>query len=860
MLTTNTDASAETGLGPGDLVGLGSVDGTMLGLVGGKAVGLGVMTAAEFPVPAGFCVATAAYRRSVSLDGVLEEFDRATTEEDLVRLAGDARRRIMSAPVPPDLAESVAAAYRLLAVEKAPAVAVRSSATTEDLPEASFAGQHDTYLDVRGVGKVLDAVRRCWASLWSDRAVLYRAANGVDQREAEIAVVVQVMVEARHAGVLFTVDPMSERRTEMVVEAVAGLGEGLVSGTVRPDQYRIGPGAVSVRGSGELSRAQLRELWALGRCLEELFGSPQDIEWAYDTSGRLWITQSRPITTLFPVPEAAQERPRVYWSLNAYQGLTQPFTPIGAYLIRLRQMSFQPGLAGSGIAPQIPGVHGWLYWDVTDGAYSDSRRARLAHLIDAFTAPAGRALLDHADELRPSSGIDPLACAPPREHRAHWWRVVYALAFPRAARAGIVARSEKLVSRYAGPARASAEERLDFVERVAPEVARIELDLPREYAGQRAAQIGSRLLSRVAGEAEINAVFRGVPGNPTTEMDLSLWRLSRRIRDDAACAALFAEHDPARLAAGYAAETLPETLQQGVSRFLREYGFRARAEIDLGVPRWSNDPEPVFAMLATYLLTTDPAQDAERYFTDAAHAAERTLRELVGRLPLRRLPHAVAAGFMLRRSRALRGLREHGKVYLMRGYAHIRDQLLLIGEDLVRHGRLTRREDVMFLVPAELRSGLGGEDLRATADERRARYERECRRPRVPSLVLSDGRALELRGQPAGDSSGQSLRGLAAASGVVTATARVVHDPNAVQLQPGEILVVAATDPGWTPLFLTAGALVSETGGLTSHGTTVAREYGIPAVVGVSDATRVIRTGDRITVDGSAGTVTIHHD
>ncbi|RBQ15932.1 hypothetical protein DP939_33570 [Spongiactinospora rosea] len=841
-----------------DLIGLGSVGADMFDLAGGKAVGLGVMMAADFPVPDGFCISTAAYRKSVSLDDVLDGFDRASSDDDLVRLAGDARRRIMDSPVPPHLDEAIAAAYRLLGEEgeKDAKVAVRSSATTEDLPEASFAGQHDTYLDISGAAEVMDAVRRCWASLWSDRAVLYRAANGVGQRDAEIAVVVQLMVDARQAGVLFTVDPTSERRAEMVVEAVAGLGEALVSGTARPDQYRIGPGAATVHGRGALGRGQLRELWALGRCLEEFFGSPQDVEWAYDASGRLWITQSRPITTLFPVPGAADEQPRVYWSLNAYQGLTQPFTPMGAHMIRLRQMAFQPGLAGSGIAARIPGVHGWLYWDVTDGAYSEKGRARLAHLIDAFTAPAGRALLDHADELRPSSGIDPLAFAPPRKSTESRSRTVFALAFPKIARARIVARSEELVRPYAGPVHASAEERLDFVEEVAPKVARIELDLPHEHAGRRAAEIGSRLLSGVAAAAEINAVFRGVPGNPTTEMDLALWRLSRRIRDDAASAALFTGHPPAELAVRYANGALPEVIQHGLSRFLRTYGSRVRAEIDLGVPRWSDDPEPVFAMLANYLLTTDPAQDAERLFTDAARSAERLIGELGRRLPWWRLPRAMAAGFMLRRSRALRGLREHGKVYLMRGFAHIREQLLLIGEDLVRHDRLARPEDVIFLVPSELRAGLRGADLRAIAGERRARYERECKRPRVPSLVLSDGRALEPRGRPI--EAGRALHGLAAATGVATATARIVHDPNTARLQPGEILVVASTDPGWTPLFLTAGALVSETGGLTSHGTTVAREYGIPAVVGVSDATRAIRTGDVITVDGSAGTVAIH--
>ncbi len=730
------------------------------------------------------------------------------------------------------------------------------------MPDASFAGQYDTYLNVVGAQDVLAAVRQCWASLWSERATRYRAAHDADHAPA-IAVVVQRMVDAASAGVLYTANPVTSKRSEILVEATPGLGEAVVSGTVTPDHYRLSVDGepLEAPADGCLTAPQQAELVAMGRKLERHFGVPQDVEWAFNGDGELWLTQSRPITTLFPVPVSSHATPRAYWSVNVYQGISQPFTPMGADMIRERQRGMANYMGTLGFSAFITDVDGWLFWDITDGVRSPAKRPKMAAFVDSLAAPSGRIVEQLGRDPRfPTLLADADVAAPPQPRRRRWERMIPAWLWPDAARAKVIRDTERRLRAFAGPVEASARERLAFVESVRRDVCRIEADMPRDAntAGHVGAQVAGDLLRGYADQTEINAVFRGVPHNPTTEMDLVLWQLAGRVRRDAAACRLLLETAPDELAARQLAGALPDIVQRGVASFLRDYGCRATAEIDFGVPRWSDDPEPIFAILADYLRATDAEQDAEARFAAAEAAAEATIAELVARVPKTRAPQAMLAGFLLRRSRALRGLREFPKLCLMRGFALLRAQLLLVGEDIVAAGRLDRPDDVMFLELAEVRAALDGRDFRAQVAERRAIHDWESRRLRVPSILISDGTVPELETGSAARNA--DLTGLAAAAGAVTGRARVVADPTGARIEPGEILVAATTDPGWTPLFLTAAALVTETGGMISHGTTVAREYGIPAVVGVPDATRRIRTCQVITVDGSAGTITFDAD
>ncbi|AGM07598.1 PEP/pyruvate-binding domain-containing protein [Amycolatopsis keratiniphila] len=788
-------------------------------LVGGKAANLAEMISAGFPVPEGFCITTAAYRQ------ILPD---------------------VAAPLPVWLETGIVEAYERLS--RGGPVAVRSSSTAEDLPDASFAGQYDTFLDVRGADEVLAAVRRCWASLWSDRATRYRAAHDTGHAPA-IAVIVQRLVAAECAGVLYTANPVSGKRSEIVVDAAPGLGEAVVSGAVTPDHYRLSVEGETVEGPGEgcLTPSRLGELAAVGRRLEKHFGAPQDVEWAFDGDGGLWLTQSRHITTLFPVPETAGE-PRAYWSVNVYQGINRPFTPMGASMIRERQRGMATYMSALGFSDEIIDVDGWLFWDITDGVRSPAKRPKMAAFMDSLAAPSGRLVEQLGRDQRfPSMPPGSEEDIPPKNRRRRWARMIAAWLWPDQARARVVRDAERRIAAFAGPDDATARQRLSFVELIRGDVCRIEANLPRDAntAGAVGGQLAGRLLRGYVDEAEIATVFRAIPHNPTTEMDLALWRTGESIRRDDESLRLLLDTAPDELAAKQLAGTLPEVIQHGVAAFLTDYGCRATSEIDFGVPRWADDPEPVFAMLVNLLR-------AEARFESTAATAETRIVELTRRLPVTKAHRTLLARFLLRRSRRLRGLREFPKFCLMRGFAALRKQLLLIGEEIVQAERLDRAGDVMFLDLVEVREALDGKDFRTTVARRRKVWEREARRPRVASVLLSDGTVPALES----DAGEGDLVGLAAAAGVVTGRARVVHDPDGARIEPGEILVAATTDPGWTPLFLSAAALVTETGGMISHGTTVAREHGIPAVVGVPGATTLITTGRVITVDGSAGTIT----
>jgi pyruvate,water dikinase len=378
---------------------------------------------------------------------------------------------------------------------------------------------------------------------------------------------------------------------------------------------------------------------------------------------------------------------------------------------------------------------------------------------------------------------------------------------------------------------------------------------PLFLAGMAAHRVAGALLGPQARADELQTVLRALPHNPTTEMDLALWALAQRLRDDPASSRALRELAPERLAEAHRAGTLPPALQRGLADFLTVYGHRGVAEIDLGVPRWSEDPTHILGALTNYLRLDDPARAPDVQFGRGAAAAEATVRELTARARRRGRLRGALVGFLLGRARALAGTREAPKFHAVAALARARERLRAVGEALAAAGRLEAAEDVFFLDLPEAAAALAGADLRARVRERRATYQRETRRRHVPRLLLSDGTEPSAGGA-AVDPDG-ALRGTPASAGVATGLARVVVDPTGARLDPGEILVAPSTDPGWTPLFLTAGGLVMEMGGAMSHGAVVAREYGIPAVVGLAGATEHLRTGQRLVVDGGAGLVRI---
>jgi phosphohistidine swiveling domain-containing protein len=865
---------------------LADVKADMLEIAGGKAVNLGILLRAGFRVPDGKCVTTAAYTRVVGdrLAPVTERLCKAAGDPAaLDQLAAEARDIVLAAPVPPDVLDAVRR------TELGP-VAVRSSATAEDLPFASFAGQQDTYLNVVGADAVLDAVRRCWASLWTDRAVAYRSANGIDHATARLAVVVQQMVQAEVAGVMFTANPVTGRRGEIVVDASPGLGEAVVSGAVNPDHFVVDVGARRVlhrrlgdkrtstrarpsggveqvpgtRSGASLTDSQLEELAALGAEVEAAYAAPQDIEWALDAQGRYWLTQARPITTLYPVPEG-RGGPRVFFSVNVAQGVYRPLTPAGAAAIeaistsvaRLWGITVSDPLGG---APAVTMAAGRLFVDVTTPLRNPVGRLLLPRVLDVMEARSATLLRALSDDPRfapvPSSrwdAVGPLAGVAAASRLP--FRLLSALADPDAAHRRVDEVGAALRGRLHPPPDATPIERLEHVERLLPrEFAPLALELlPRAGAGFVALGLAAWLLGGRRRPGELSTVMRSLPGNVTTEMDLALWRLAQEIGRDPDSAALVRLAPVDDLVDRYHAGTLPPAVHRGLRAFLRSYGDRSVAEIDLGLPRWREDPSYLFGVLAGYLSLDDDATAPDAVFRRGRLEAEEmvdTLAERAGGI------RGQLVRLALGRARALAGLRELPKFHLVTMLASARRELLTVGADLERRELLDSADDVFFLDLREVGQSLAGVPFTDTVRSRRAEYARELRRRHVPRVLLSDGTEPEAVAQVTPPDDG-AMHGTAASAGAVTARATVVLDPHRVRLEPGRILVCPSTDPGWTPLFLTAGGLVMEMGGANSHGAVVAREYGIPAVVGVPGATDAISTDDEVTVDGTSGTVRV---
>jgi pyruvate,water dikinase len=889
---------------PGDgalVVPLETLDQTSLPLGGGKAANLGELIHAGFAVPAGFCVTTAAYQlASTELEPLLAELAITRSDEaaHLAELASAARATLLRALIPASVRQAVTSAYQTLFHGESIPVSVRSSATAEDLPEASFAGQQDTFLNIVGIEAVLTAIQRCWASLWTDRAISYRASLGLDPRGLRLAVVVQRMVEAQVAGVLFTANPLTGKRRESVIEANPGLGEAVVSGATNPDHFvvrtatgeiverRLGDKQViiqAISGGGTqqmeadahtaracLSDAQVRTLAELGGRIEAHFGSPQDIEWALDASGQIFLLQARPITTLFPLPADApstDEILRVYLSFGVQQGTYRPFTPMGISTLRLITSGFlafmglPPGnlLAGPRFVTQAACR---IYFDVAGALRTSFGRNFLIQAMEGAEIHAAASFHHLATDprlslVKTSRRAFARAMSLLLIRSGMPWYLLQAVVSPKAADARVVRLVNKLREAVRLADNADAAARLAAVERLLFESPRLLLRVsPAMLAGMQTFELAKRLLGDLATVSECQVVLGGSPSNPTTRMNLALWALSEQVRTDPGSARLVQDTPAAQLAEDYHMRRLPPSFQLGLAHFLQEYGHLGVAELDLGVPRWSDDPTYVLTSLASLQPMRDPAQAPDVQLQRAQRSARAMVATLSHRGVQQHWLRGWLVGFCLRRAHTLAGFREMTRFVVALVLARARTLLWPVGEELLQAGRLSQAEDIFFLALSEVHAALAGADFRVEIKERRATYTRERTRRHVPLVLLSDGTEPTVQSQDAPLASG-TLQGVPASPGIVTGTARVILDPHGATLSPGEILVAPTTDPGWTPLFLQASGLVMEMGGAMAHGAIVAREYGIPAVVGVPGATERIATGMRLTVDGTAGTVAI---
>ncbi|HEU5483709.1 MAG TPA: PEP-utilizing enzyme, partial [Microlunatus sp.] len=620
-----------------------------------------------------------------------------------------------------------------------------------------------------------------------------------------------------------------------------------------------------------LDGVQLAGLAALARRVAGVYDEPQDTEWAIDADGRAWLTQARPITTLYPLPPSRGAGFKAYLCASLAQGLTRPITPMGQAAFRLMGSSIAAA-AGFPQADPHAGPAGMvtigerLFADITPLLRHRGARKVAAKVAGVMEARTQAVLL----LLRTDPGFGP----PPHGQGGRAapiiarlmiktkapLRVITALVSPRAAHRAADRIEASVRERWRPANPPTPSDRLDALENrlltdtfvIMPTV------FPYAAAGLLSAAVARRLAPEELDPTLFADLRRGLPHNVTTEMDLGLWQLATAIRQDEAAGVIMTQTTVRDLATAYRSGELPPVVQHGLAAFLDRYGHRAVAEIDLGMPRWSDEPEHLLGVLTNYLRLEDPDLAPDRQFAHGADVAARAVSTIVSRTrddgwsgPVR----ARLVGLALDRARRLIGLRERPKAIMVFALASARRELGLVGAAAVAAGSIERVDDTFFLDLGQLRQAVAGVDQRDVVAERRATYASELRRRHIPRVLLSDGTEPET--MITTDAPDGALVGSPASVGTVTGPARVITDPSGAHLEPGEILVAPSTDPGWTPLFLTAGGLVMEMGGSMSHGSVVAREYGIPAVVGVPEATSKITNGQLITVDGAAGTIVL---
>lgn len=883
---------------------------TTLSNAGGKGANLSALARAGFNVPPGFIVTTGAYRAFVETyqlqPRILALASRVLEDPVVLDATSSEIRALFEEHQMPDaIVAAVRSAYRDLVAREAGKtepefpVAVRSSATSEDLPGLAFAGQYETYLNILGEPEIVDAVKKCWGSLWTSRALAYRARNRIAPDEVALAVVVQKMIASESSGVLFTANPLTGRRDEIVIDASFGLGEAIVAGQVEPDHYvvdphnlqiverRLGAKALAIvpqagGGTRQITRdaaarqalpdLRIVELASTAGEAARLFGEPQDIEWAF-ADGQLFLLQSRPVTSLYPVPSNPfpDSELRVYFSLNSIQGVTGPFTPLGANVL---QMLLAGGFARlfqlPGVAREdLPLVGGRLYIDVTGLA----RDPRLRHILlgllvrgDPGALAAFRHLVD-AGRLPTRSTLTPRQAGHLlRRFLPLLVRAIASLLRPDRARVHATAALESFFQdeRRRSESAGDLLSLLRLMKLELPSVFEnvIRSAIPVIFPAIAGLTVVGGWLKNWLGERPAVALelMRGVPYNVTTEMDLELWKSAQAIRSNPAAVAALRARPLEQLAEDYRRGTLVEPAQHELAKFLDRYGMRAVAEIDVGRLRWRDDPSPILSSLLSYLELEDSHLAPDAVFARGQAQADKLAGELVARVRRSRFGwiRARLLRGAIRRMRALGGLRELPKFTMIQILDLYRTALLDRARILVSRGELERAEDIFFVPFDSLERFAQGEriDLPGLVHAGRAAYERERGRRQFPRLLLSNGEAF-YEGMPDPAIGSAELVGDPVSPGVVEGRVRVVLDPRGVRLEPGEILVCPATDPGWTPLFLTAGGLVMEIGGLVTHGSVVAREYGIPAVVGVHNATQRLQSGQRVRVDGNRGRVTI---
>ncbi len=839
------------------------------GLVGPKAVSLCALRRLGMRVPPCFFLTTTAFREHLEANGLRPQISARL--DQMPGAVEEIRHLIARAPLTDSLREQIAAAYRRLG---ASTVAVRSSATAEDLPGHSFAGQYETILGVASPDECCEAVKKCWGSLWTQRAFEYRQRNGIDHPQVEMAVIVQQQIEPEAAGVAFSLDPVTGSRSRIVIESCRGLGEALVSGQVQPDrillrkknQALIRQNLVAKEPSLDLRFA--RKLGRYVRQIERRLGSPQDVEWAI-RDGKMWFLQARPITAL-PEPKPWEDR-QVWTNLNSGEVAPDVMTPMTYSVIMLMfQPLFGPifRLFGAHISQNPPAglVAGRVYFNINTGlaaARPFISPAKAAALNSAFGGQQNRSFelgeFDICDEDLPDLGFS-------------WPKYIFS--WPRLLRDFVAHRPSQADAFQADfQARNDAVARFDSAAATTEECTRMVTRTLHEdmigaallylWPGLVAASLCRKACRDWLGDQDSTLHYRLLTaqgGMADTEAGLDLWRLAALAHEDQATeSVLLGEDGWNSTHSKLTATDHGRRFLAAWDRFMATHGQHCHSELEFFSPRWAEQPDYILGLVRGYLRSLDrvnPLEKQQQLARDREQLTEQCRRRL--RNPIKRW----IFNWSLHHMQKLTRCRENMKNEAVRLFAAYRRILLELGARLQQKGILAEREDIFFLEMAEVEPVVQGRadfDVRQRIAQRRAEYD--WNKAQTPPPVVAGRYDPQKHVASKTDTNIKVLKGIAVSPGVATGRARVITHPGDGQhVEAGEILVAPVTNPAWTPYFLPAAGVVMDMGGVLSHGAIIAREYGLPAVVNVGPASKIIQTGQTIHVDGDQGTVTILDD
>ncbi len=868
------------------VLGFQEIDKTKLSIAGGKGANLGELSRIKgIQVPEGFCVTTEAYQEII---GNNEEFNslldqlsllKADNREGIGEISAKIRKVIEGIAIPKDIDNEIT--RQLAQLGERNAYAVRSSATAEDLATASFAGQQDTYLNIIGKDAILRHISRCWASLFTDRAVIYRLQNGFDHNNIFLSVVIQKMVFPEAAGIMFTADPITMNRKVTSIDASFGLGEALVSGLVNADNYKVRDGriidknistknlaiyALKEGGTEEkkveagrqnmqtLTDEQIIQLEHLGRTIEGYFSRPQDIEWCL-YENKFFIVQSRPITTLYPIPDVQDGKNHVYMSFGHQQMMTDAMKPLGLSCFQYS--------GGDGTLMIQAG--GRLFMDLShDMASTFGRTLAVAAMgkVDPLINSALKNLTKRKEFIKSlSRGKRFLSMG---SGYFSWALVTQFIKIYRSVDVGVVpalmrkneAAIKELEKKFAA---LSGDELFAAADMELKQLIKVIGDpqgLGSVWTGALAVSWVNKNVEKWLGEKGVaDTLTQSAPNNVAGEMGLELLDVSDVVRQYPAVAEYLKTvkpegadvffNDLGKLEGG-------EAVSKAMREFLAKYGVRCSGEIDITKPRWIEEPSALAPMILSNIENFTPGAHKE-IFERGLKEAEEKRREILRRLSKGK---AKKAEKMISRIRSFIGYREYPKYVMVWRYWIVKQALLREAEKLVQCGTFRKREDIYYLSFEELREAARTKTFDYNKILKREEEFEVYEKLTPPRLMTSEGEIIPGE-YDSGKAPKGALLGIPASSGVVEGRARVILRLEDAALSKGDILVTRFTDPSWTPVFVSISGLVAEVGGIMTHGSVVAREYGLPAVVGVENATRLIKDGQRIRINGSEGYVEI---